>query len=108
MAGRYSPSLVIEVAANGAGTHSLHPTLSAGGGDGGLHHLHPGIHGHLVVVKGRVGVELGVLESNGDTCRQGRQGDPSGLLNPGGALDIGDIICLSVCMYHFQISTLLG
>ena len=56
IAGRYSLHS-IGVASCGTFTSRLHAIMSAGVG-GGLHHPHPGGDGDLVVVEGRVGVQL--------------------------------------------------
>ena len=56
--GRYSLSLVSELASTRPLTGCLHTHLAASGDGGALHHRHPGVHRDLVVVELGVGVEL--------------------------------------------------
>ena len=55
---RYSLLLVNPLASTLSSTHGLHSQLPTSSGGGALHHYNVGLEGDLVVLKGRVGVEL--------------------------------------------------
>ena len=100
---QYLHRLVIPSASTRPQTGCLHAHLPAGGGGGALHHPHPGVDLHLVLVEGWVGVELdrATRDSRGFVvCYNCQTPDltKSHWLKRSGRLYNRLVVCLSVCL----------